>query len=125
MRKFVAVGLTVVLLLVTVAGTAFAARGGNRGGNAGAATAACTVTPDPVALGSTYTVAGSGLTPGLFVNVDVSDSVGTQVYMAVVDGTGSLSVSGWTAWSGTNSVAIVDPSGHKVQTLATCSFLVS
>ena len=128
MRRFLAVGLAAVLLL-SLSGTAFAAKGGNKGGNGGAGVgspaAACQVDPNVATLGGQYTVTASNLPASLFVNVDVSDSVGTSVYMGVTDASGNLAMMGWAAWSGASTVAVVAPTNNKPQVLATCSFQVN
>ena len=129
MRRLVSVAVATVLVL-SLAGTAFAAKGGNGkggGGNAGigSTSAACAVDPNPAAVGGLYAVTATGLPTDLFVNVDVSDSVGTSVYMTMTDATGSLSVTGSAAWAGTSTVTVVQPTNNKPLVLATCSFEVS
>ncbi len=123
MRKFLAVALAAVLLL-TLSGTAFAAKGGHGGGGGTTPSGTCSVSPNPAALGGSFAVTGAGLPANTFVNVDVSEAAGTQTYFAMTDASGSFSASGWASVAGTNSVSVTTSSGRKTAVLATCSFYV-
>ncbi len=116
----ITLGLTLAAL---VAGTAFAGKPGGGGGGS-TTSGSCSVSPNPVTRGGSYTVSGWGLPANTFVNVNVTDSVGTSVMMSYTSSTGTLSVNGLSAWSGTSKVTIVGQSGKKSYTYATCSFLV-
>jgi hypothetical protein len=121
-------GLITLLIFGLIAGSAFAAKGGNgshHGGGAGTAAGSCSVAPDPVAVGSTYTVNGTNLGADVVVIIMVSDRVGTSVYSATTDTAGSVSVSGQAAWTGTSTVTIDTKVRHKTKQLATCSFDVT
>lgn len=107
------------VVLTLAAGTAFAGKPGGTSGGGGS----CYVTPNPVAVGSMYTVYGSKLGTNLSVNVNVSDTYGTTTLMGYTGASGSIIVSSYASWSGAYAVAIVSTGGHhKSQPLASCSF---
>lgn len=108
------------VVLTLAAGTAFAGKPGGGGGTSGGGS--CYVTPNPVAVGSMYTVYGSKLGTNLSVNVKVTDSHGTTTLMNYTGTSGSITVSSYASWSGAYGVSIVSTGGHKTQLLASCSF---
>ena len=125
MRRFLAVGLAAVLLL-TLSGTAFAAKGGNKGGNTGAGpVAACAVNPNPVVVGGDWTVAGTGLPANTYVNVWESDAYSTTIWFAQTDGSGSLSITWHSYNAGTSTISFTTALTNHSTTLATCTFVVN
>lgn len=85
------------------------------------ATALCWATPNPVAVGGDFAVAGSGLPSNVLVNVWVTDSVGTQWTSAETSAAGEMSVPGHASYSGAYAVRITS-GGTRSTALATCSF---
>lgn len=86
MRRFLAVALAAALL-VTLSGTAFAAKGGNKGGTSGSGPSSVAISvPDGVFAGTTT----AETAPGLWVKADCYQS-GTLVYedYELADATGS------------------------------------
>lgn len=78
-----------------------------------------------VAVGSTYTVNGTGLPASSMVQFLVTDSSGAESSTtAMTDASGAAAVSGHAWVSGTDQVSVTDASG-KWTTLTTCSFVVS
>jgi len=125
----IAEGALISLLVVgLIAGSAFAAKGGNsgtgshHGGSSGAG--ACSVTPNPTAVGATFTVSGTGLTPGEMIDVYVANWHGGTWYFAGVSSTGSFSATGWADWAGTQTVSVYDMYATRGGVLASCSFSV-
>ena len=123
MRKLMSVALAGVLLL-TLAGTTFAAKGSKSGtGGTGSGVAACSVTPNPVAVGSDWTMTGAGLPAGSYVNVWEKDSASTTVWFAQIDASGTVSIT-WHSYNvGTTTMSVTSTSGNDA-TLASCTFQV-
>lgn len=118
-------------ILVTVAVAAFAvgtlagpALAGKPTGGSTSTTGSCSVTPNPVAVGANYTISGSKLGAGRFVNFHVTDAGGTTVFNRQSDSSGNASVTWHSYYRGTSSVRIDDVSGRKAVTVARCSFSV-
>lgn len=82
----------------------------------------CTVTPDPVTVGTKYTVAGSGYVSDQYLNVRVQDTHGTQVYIPPVKADGTFAVSGWASWPGIYAVSVLEYRHARMRLIATCSF---
>ncbi len=106
------------------ADSVFAAKGGNGRGDATSRDASCSVSPSPVAVGELYTVTAAGLPSDTSVNVRVSGSGGSNLFMRITDGAGSTSVAWYATWSGTNDVTFASDS-RSSHLLASCSFSVS
>ncbi len=121
--------LIAVLVVGLIAGTAFAAKGGNtapghgHGGSGTPSAGVCSVTPNPVALGGMYTVNGTGFNPYEMVQVQVSDSHGTQVLFPPIDGTGTFTATSYSSWAGTSTATVYD-SGKTLLKVTSCSFQV-
>jgi hypothetical protein len=119
MRKILSIGLAAALVL-TVAGTTLAAKGGH--GGAGANAASCTVSPSPAAVGQAYVVSVIGLPTGATINLWVTDPSGTVVGSPVgrtPDGTFNLTKSSNAA--GLWTYAFSGPTGNHMTWYATCS----
>lgn len=117
----IAEGALISLLVVgLMAGTAFAAKP-SRGSGSGT----CAANPNPVTLGSEYTVAGAGLKAGAVINVYIHDTQGTSVKSTAADAAGNWSVTSWASIAGTSTVNVLDMWGRHPATLATCSFQVA
>jgi hypothetical protein len=115
-------GVLISLLVVgLIAGTAFAGRGGK---TAVTAHGSCQAASSPVAVGTMYTVLGSGFKPGEMITVWVSDSHGTQTLFPPVDGSGNFSASSWASWTGSYSASVYNNGGRKMVWLTSCSFTV-
>ena len=109
---------SVVAMALALSASAAAARPNT---TATTTSGSCSVTPNPAAVGQSYTVAGSRLGAGRIVNVLVTDSAGTQWGSVQTDSTGGMRYVGIAAVSGGYSVKVTD-SGRKQTTLATCAF---
>jgi hypothetical protein len=118
--QVIAEGALLSLLVVgLMAGTAFAAK---PTGNAGTGT--CAANPNPVSLGTEYSVAGAGLKAGEVINVYIHDALGTTVKSTAADAAGTWSVSSWASIGGTSTVDVKDMWGKHPATRASCSFSV-
>lgn len=125
-RRFLG-GVALAALLLGGSPTGALAGKPGGGGSTGGSSGTCSVTPNPVAVGADYTVKGSNLGANRYVNVNVSDAVGTTTFFAQTDGAGSVTVV-WHAYrSGTSTVKITDNSTKRTSgtVLASCSFQVS
>ena len=114
-----AIGMSAAAVLLTPA-AAFAGHG-----SASSATGTCAVSPNPVAVNTSYTTDGFNLPSSVIVDVLATDATGaTSSLTAMTDGSGFVSVSQH-AWSaGPASVKITDTSRHH-NLLASCSFSIS
>jgi hypothetical protein len=117
LRRLVAASSLIAMIVAMGAGGADARPSGSTTTTSGS----CSVTPNPAAVGKTYTVLGSRLGAGRIVNVLVTDSAGTQWGSVQTDSTGSMQYVGVAAVSGGYSVKVTD-SGRKAATLASCAF---
>jgi hypothetical protein len=81
----------------------------------------CGVAPNPVALGSLYTVSAANLGANRLVSVKVADATGTQAGSVLTDARGSATYVGQASVAGGYSVRITDTS-RKAILLATCTF---
>ena len=82
----------------------------------------CTVNPSPAAVGSTYVVSASGLPSLSAVNLWITAPNGTTTGSplgSTPDGTFNLNES--SSSSGTWTYTFSGPTGHNMQTYATCS----
>jgi len=119
LRSLILVAALVALSLGAVvmqAGTASAAR---------KADPSCSVSPDPVAVGQTFTV--SGLAPaGASISVAVSGSNGSLTTQPAVDtsGTWGFGLYAWYAGDNSVTVSMQMQNGHW-KAVANCSFTVS
>jgi len=112
-----AVSLILVSALVAVNVDARGANAnGKKGGGGTTPTSTCSVAPNPAALFSTVTISGSGFSANSVLGFTVSVPGGTFMTFAVSDGSGNVSTTYNTVWTGTNTV--------KFDAGATCTFLV-
>jgi hypothetical protein len=111
-----------MLVVGLVAGTAFAGRGGGK--TTTAAHGSCAPAVSPVAVGSQYTILGSGFNPGEMITVWVSDSHGTQTLFPPVDATGHFSATSWASWSGSSKATVYNNGGRRMVYLTSCTFTV-
>jgi hypothetical protein len=120
----IAEGALVALLVVgLMAGTAFAGKP-SRGGTTGAG--ACSVNPDPVAVGADYTLTGTGLGAYAIVNVMISDSGVVSSWNLQADANGTSTLVWHSYWSGATKVTYQKSSGHHgYSVVASCSFNVN
>jgi hypothetical protein len=117
--------LITALVFGLIAGSAFAAKGGNSGKSTPhTASGSCSVLPDPVAVGDPYVITVTGLSPNHFVDVDVATQIGVTGFMRYTDSSGSTSVSATAQVPGTSDVSVWDTSRHKPALVASCSFAV-
>lgn len=126
-RILVVAAVAALLAAMLTSGAALAAKGGKPGGGkpTPVPTGTCYVTPNPVGLGSQYTIVGSGLKANTFVDVFVSGSGGTGMMFARTDATGAFSVIfAPSAWLGTNTVVVDAYNGGKLRFLTSCTFQV-
>jgi len=87
----------------------------------------CWVTPDQVLNGgTTYTVEGSGFTPGMLVDAFITDAYYGRWLMGQVGADGTFSMSDGTAFQllGQKNVSIYNPMARNLKVLAQCSFNV-
>ena len=96
----------------------------------------CAVTPSLVTNKATYAVTGSGLPPGMVVNVYIKDRISTWIIngslyaggTVAADGTFSLSPIVSTVYYtknlGTKNVSVVNSYDKRTTTLASCTFSV-
>ena len=118
-------GALVSLLVVgLVAGTAFAGRGGAGGKTTTTAHGSCAAATSPVALGSQYTILGSGFKPGELITLWVADSHGTQTMFPSVDSTGHFAATSWASWTGAYTATVYNNGGRRMVWLTSCSFAV-
>jgi len=112
--------LIALIVVGLVAGTAFAGRGGGK--TTTAAHGSCAAAASPVAVGSQYTILGSGFKPGELVTVWVNDSHGTQTMFPPVDSAGHFSATSWASWSGAYTATVYNNGGRRMVWLTSCSF---
>lgn len=106
------------LLVATLPGIASA-----KGKSLGTSAATCTVTPNPVPLGSQYTIAGSGYAANENLQEWVNGGNGTSVFLGGADASGNLSIAaGWANQTGAYTVTVKDASSGKA--LASCGFTI-
>jgi hypothetical protein len=121
-------GSLIALLVVgLMAGSVFAAKGGNGGkpgGGGGTTSGTCWVNPNPVAIGADYTLTGAGLGAYAVVNVLITDSGNTTSWNLMADASGTAAVTWHAYWTGTTSVSFLKSSRHGSTTVASCSFAV-
>jgi hypothetical protein len=91
------------------------------GGTTGGSTGSCGESPNPVAVGATYTIRGSGLPANQLVSVAVTDAAGTQWGSVQTSATGAMSFTGPATVRGGYAVTI-SGSGKHASTLASCTF---
>ena len=108
-----------MLVVGLIAGTAFAAKGGK---TTTVAHGSCAPAVSPVAVGSQYTILGSGFKPGEMVTVWVSDSHGTQTLFPPVDSSGHFSATSWASWSGASKATVYNNGGRRMVYLTSCTF---
>jgi hypothetical protein len=87
--------------------------------------AACSVSPNPVSQYSDYTVAVTGLDPGIIINVLVTDSASTGAWSASADANGNASITGHAYWLGDSTAKVQTYKHRKWVPLAYCSFHVN
>lgn len=122
-RRRVVAGATAVLIgasLLTAA-PAFAAKGGGGTTSSGG----CSISPNPVAVGSAYTLTGWGLGSSTLVNVLISDPVSVTSLNLQADAGGNLSLTTSSYWAGTTKITIQKNARHGFTTIATCSVSVT
>lgn len=113
-------GALVSLLIVgLVASSAFAGRGGKV-----TAHGSCDPAASPVAVGTQYTILGSGFKPGELITLWVTDSHGTQAMFPPVDSAGNFRASSYASWSGTSKASVYNNGGRRMVWLTSCSFEV-
>ena len=113
--------LACVIAAAAIGSVFVAPVGAQARGTAGTASGSCSEAPNPVAVGSTYTVSGSHLPAGQIVNVTVTDPAGTQWGSVRTTSTGTLTYAGVASVVGSYSVRITD-SSRKANLLASCAF---
>ena len=118
MRKLLMVAAG-ALMIGTLVATPAAAKGSKPSPSRGQ----CVVTPNPVANGMQYTVAGSGFSPGMQLSVFVGSDT---ILMAVADASGRFSVWSWAQFlmNGAKTVAIYQAGDRRMTLLGSCSFQV-
>jgi len=120
--KILLVAAMLVLGVSTIASTPALAKGPqpHSGGPP-----SCSVNPNPVAMGQTYTVSGNA-TAGAILNVAISDSVATSVVGTNADSNGNWGFSQVAFISGPAAVSVYEAQqlGHW-KLVATCSFSVA
>ncbi len=119
--------LVAMLVVGLAAGTALAAKGGGGGHNGGSSTTSgiCAVTPDPVAVGADYTLAGANLGAGTLVNIMIADPNSTSSWNLQADAAGTVELVWHAYWPGTSNVKFQTANKHHGwTTVATCSFQV-
>jgi hypothetical protein len=83
-------------------------------------TGGCTVSPNPVAKGATFTVAGSGYGAGRFLTLAITSGGGTSYVWTQANLSGSFSATSRVSTAGSNSVKVHDSvTGSQV---GGCSF---
>jgi hypothetical protein len=117
--------LVTLLIFGLIAATTLAAPGAHGGKPASGQAGSCSITPDPVAVGADYTIWGSELPADAIVNVEVSDSHGTALFIMGTDAYGNVSVTWHPYWAGTSTVSVSYKPRNKTVQLATCQFQVS
>ena len=115
-RRFVFMGLAVAAVL----GLATAAEAAHLSGS-GSTSGTCAESPNPVAVGGIYTIAGSRLPASQLVNVSVTDARGTQWGSVMTSSTGTMTFTGQATVAGSYSVKITG-GGRKASTYASCGF---
>jgi hypothetical protein len=110
-----------VLALVTIVALATAAGAAHLGGSGTSTSGSCSESPNPVAVGRTYTITGSHLPANQLVSVQVGDAKGVQIVTVMTTSTGTLIATGQASVAGSYSVAITG-GGRRGGTLATCGF---
>ncbi len=113
--------LIALLVVGLIAGSAFAAKGGNTT----TATGSCSATPSPVAVGADYTLVGTALGAYAIVNVLIHDSMGTTSWNLQADAAGTTTVTWHSYAAGTSSVTFQKSRHHGFSTVASCTFAVS
>lgn len=88
--------------------------------------AACSVTPNPVAPGDTYTITGTGLPANGLVNVRIVEALGTQSGSNYTDDTGTVVFNSRSYWPGDVTVEITEWSGsaNPFDVYTICTFTV-
>ena len=128
MRKFLAVGLAAALLL-TLSGTAFAAKGGNKGGTSGPTSTSASLSVPNGVFGQTDTAVTS---PGLWVDATCSQN-GAVVYeewvAADASGNAVLTLGPTPSWTGgaagCSATANMLMSTGSMKTVASTTFSVA
>jgi hypothetical protein len=85
----------------------------------------CTINPNPAAVGSTYVVSASGLPSLSAINLWITAPNGTTTGTplgSTPDGTFNLTDS--SSYAGTWTYTFTGPTGHNMQTYASCSVSV-
>lgn len=125
MGRLLALLMVGALALSTLAAAPGSGKGGQKGRNKpSSSTGQCSVTPNPVQNGKeTFTVNGSGFTPGITVDVLVA---GGMYLFGVVDDSGNFYTSAWAAFTqtGTQEIKVYKMGDKRETVLATCSFMV-
>jgi hypothetical protein len=109
-----------LLAAASVASLVIAPTAAQARATSGTASGSCSVAPNPVAVGSTYTVSGAHLPAGQIVSLTITDPKGTQWGSVRTTSTGTLIYSGQASNAGSYSVRITG--GSKGSLLATCGF---
>ena len=112
--------LACLLAAASMAGLVIAPAPAQARAASGTASGTCSEAPNPVAVGSTYTVSGSHLPAGQIVSVTVTDPAGSQWGSVRTTSTGTLTYAGVAAVAGSYTVRITG--GSKGNLLATCGF---
>lgn len=116
----VAEGALIALLVTSVvAGVALA------GKPAATGPGSITVTPNPVALGTTYHVAGSGFKPDLAVNINLAQPYCCRAFTVIADSSGNWAFETGTNLAGTYKVdAYQRLNGRKLTLMGSTTFVV-
>jgi hypothetical protein len=93
----------------------------NGGTTTGGSAGSCSESPNPVAVGGTYTITGTRLPANQLVSVAVRDAAGSQWGSVQTSATGALTFTGPATVRGSYSVTI-SGSGKHAGTLGSCSF---
>lgn len=114
--------LAVVATSLCVATPAMAAKPGSSSAGSGS----CSVSPNSVAVGASWTLTGSNLGAYALVNVLITDSAGgINSWNLQADATGTTSVTWHSYASGATSVKFMKSARHGSSTVAACSFTVT
>lgn len=117
-------GLITLLMFGLIAGTTFAAKGGQRGGGS-TPTGTCDVAPSPVTVGEQFFVTARDVRPDTVFTVRVTDANGTQVFFLGSDASGTGTGSSYAYATGAHSVEVTYSERRKTVVAAACSFVVS
>ena len=117
-------GVLVATLAMGALGSSPVAAKGPPSGGTSSGSGTCYVTPNPVAVGSDWTMSATNLPASTFVNVYDVWSGGTTVWMLQTSSTGTTSLTWHSYVAGTTTITIKTATSKKTSTLASCTFQV-